>query len=88
MERIQTILEVVHVDDGIEVYKKIIYQFTEPLNPSYNIAANESYSIKVLQNLANKVLERGMIFDFPNLIGDRHIKSSKKEQQVTLVTYM
>jgi DNA repair photolyase len=87
-KRIQTILELLHVGDGIEVYKKIIYQFTEPLNPSYNIAANESYSIKVLQNLANKVLERGMIFDFPNLIGDRHIKSSKKEQQVTLVTYM
>ena len=92
-ERIQTILELLHVGYGIEVYKKIIYQFTEPLKPSYNIAANEYYSSKVLQNLANKVLERGMIFDFPNLIGDRHIKSSNKrnnnkEQQVTLVTYM
>jgi hypothetical protein len=70
------------------------------LKPSYNIAANESYSSKVLQNLANKVLERGMIFDFPNFIGDRRIKASKKnyhhtnnnkndkEQQVTLMTYM
>jgi hypothetical protein len=82
-----------HVDDGIDVYKKRIYQFTEPLKPSYNIAANASYSRKVLQNLANKVLERGMIFDFPNFIGDRCIKSSKKknsnrEQQPTLVTYM
>ncbi|HYY49811.1 MAG TPA: hypothetical protein VE643_02980 [Nitrososphaeraceae archaeon] len=61
------------------------------MKPSYNIAANASYSSKVLQNLANKVLERGM--DFPNFIGDRHIKSSKKknrnkEQQTTLVTYM
>jgi DNA repair photolyase len=92
-ERIQTILELLHVDDGIDVYKKRIYQFTEPLKPSYNIAANASYSSKVLQNLANKVLERGMIFDFPNFIGDRCIKSSKKknsnrEQQTTLVTYM
>jgi hypothetical protein len=85
------------------VYKKRIYQFTEPLKPSYNIAANESYSSIVLQNLENKVLGRGMIFDFPDFIGDRRIiKASKKnnhhhytdnnkkekEQQITLMTYM
>jgi hypothetical protein len=82
-----------HVDDGIEFYKKRIYQFTEPLEPSYNIAANASYSTKVLQNLANKVLQRGMVFDFPNFIGYKRIKSSKRnnsnnEQQITLATYM
>lgn len=92
-ERIQTILELLHVDDGIEFYKKRIYQFTEPLEPSYNIAANASYSTKVLQNLANKVLQRGMVFDFPNFIGYKRIKSSKRnnsnnEQQITLAKYM
>jgi DNA repair photolyase len=88
------------INDGIEVYKKRIYQFTEPLKPSYNIAANESYSSKVLKNLENKVLEKGMCFDFPDFIGDRRIKAinknhhhytnnkNNKEQQITLMTYM
>jgi DNA repair photolyase len=92
LERIQTILELLHVVDGIEVYKKGIYQFRGPLKLGYNIAANASYSSKVIQNLANQVLERGMIFDFPNFVGHRRLKSSKKknsnEQQITLVTYM
>ena len=102
-ERMQMILKLLDVNDGIEVYKKRIYQFTEPLKASYNITANESYSNKVLQNLENKVLEKGMSFDFPDFIGDRRIKANKKkennphyttdnknykEQQVTLMTYM
>jgi hypothetical protein len=56
-------------------------------------------SNKTLQNLENKVLERGMIFDFPDFIGDQRIKASKKSQnyadnkndkgqQITLMTYM
>jgi DNA repair photolyase len=92
-KRIQTVLELLHEADGIEVYKKGIYHFTEPLKPSYNIAANTSYSTKVLQNLANNVLQRGMVFDFPNFIGHRRIKSRKSknsnnEHQITLATYM
>jgi DNA repair photolyase len=101
-ERMQMILKLLDINDGIEAYKKRIYQFTEPLKPSYNIAANESYSNKVLQNLENKVLEREMLFDFPDFIGDRRIiKASRKnnhiytdnnkkekEQQITLMTYM
>ena len=54
---------------------------------------------KILQNLENKVLERRMIFDFPDFIGDRRIKASKKsqnyadnkkdkEQQLTLMAYI
>ena len=76
-ERMQIILKLLDINDSIEVYKKI-YRFTEPLKSGHNIAANESYLNKVLQNLENKVLERGMIFDFPDFIGDRHIKASKK----------
>ena len=102
-QRMQIILKLLNVNDGIEVYKKRIYQFTEPLKASYNITVNESYSNKVLQNLENKVLEKGMSFDFPDFIGDRRIKANKKkennphyttdnknykEQQVTLMTYM
>jgi DNA repair photolyase len=101
-ERMQIILKLLDINDGIEVYKKRICQFTEPLRPNHNIAANESYSNKVFQNLKNKVLDRGMIFDFPNLVRYRSIKASKKknnnhhyitgksdkEHQISLVTYI
>jgi DNA repair photolyase len=98
-ERMQIILKLLGINDSIEVYKRRVYQFTEPLKPSHNIAADESYSNKILQNLENKVLERGMIFDFPDFIGDRRIKASKKSQnyadnkndkgqQITLMIYM
>ena len=99
-KRMQIILKLLDVNDGIEIYKKRIYQFTEPLKPSYNIAASESYSSKVLQNLENKVSEKGMFFDFPDFIGGRRIKANKKNhhhntnnkndngQQITLMTYM
>jgi len=101
-ERMQIILKLLDVNDGIEVYKKRIYQLTEPLNPNYNISANKSYSNKVLQSLENKVLEKGKFFAFPGFIGDRRIKPSKNnnnhqytnnnknenEQQITLINYM
>ena len=98
-ERMQIILKLLGLNDSIEVYKKRVYRFTEPLKSGHNIAANDSYSNKILQNLENKVLERGMIFDFPDFIGDRRIKASKKSQnyadnkndkgqQITLMTYM
>jgi hypothetical protein len=105
----QIILKLLGVNDGIEVYKKRIYQFTEPMKTSYNIAANESYSSKVLDNLENKVSKKGMSFGFPDFVGDRYIikankkekensnihhyytadnRNYKKQQQVTLMTYM
>ncbi|MBV9175562.1 MAG: hypothetical protein JO327_04310 [Nitrososphaeraceae archaeon] len=69
------------------------------MKSDHNIAADDSYSNKILQNLESKVLERRMIFDFPDFIGDRHIKASKqsqnygankniKGQQITLMRYM
>jgi hypothetical protein len=74
----QIILKQLDINDGIEVYKKRIYQFTEPLKPSYNIAANKSYSSKVLQNLENKVLGRGMIFDFPDFLETDVLEQARK----------
>jgi hypothetical protein len=48
------------------------------LKPGCNIAANESYSSKVLQNLEDKVLEKGMLFDFPDFVGDRLLKQTRR----------
>jgi DNA repair photolyase len=95
-ERMQIILKLLDVDDGLDVYRKRIYKFTEPLKPWSNIAVSACYSSKVLQHLKGKVLEKGMLFDFPEFIEERHIKASKNnhhtnndtKRQVTLARYM
>ena len=95
-ERMQIILKLLDIDDGLDVYRKRIYKFTEPLKPWSNIAVNSFYSSKVLQHLKGKVLEKGMLFDFPEFIEERHIKTSKDnhhtvndtKRQVTLARYM
>jgi hypothetical protein len=81
---------------GLMFTEKRIYNFTEPLKPWYNIAASVCYSSKVIQHLKGKVLEKGMLFDFPEFIEERHIKASKNnhhtindtKRQVTLATYV
>jgi DNA repair photolyase len=95
-ERMQIILKLLDVDDGLDVYRKRIYKFTEPLKPWSNIAVSSCYSSKVLQHLKGKVLEKGILFDFPEFIEERHIKASKNNhqtindtnRQVTLARYM
>ena len=54
-ERMRIILKLLGLNNGIEDYKKKIYEFTEPLKPRYNIMANEYYSRKLLQSLEEKV---------------------------------
>jgi hypothetical protein len=93
MEKMQIILKLLNVGGGINEYRKRIYQFTELLNPRYNIAASESYSSKVLQALKEKVLKKGISFDFPHFVGKTHtskINHTKgyAEQQFTLTKYM
>ena len=64
-------LELLDIENGIEEYTNDIYQFREPLKQWYNITVNKTYETKVIQNLKEKVLEKGMIFDFPDFIGRR-----------------
>ena len=93
-ERIKIILKLLNIKNGINEYKGSIYQFVEPLKPGYNIAANETYSRKAIGSLEQKVLEKGMIFDFPYLIGRRKIKGNANNnnnnigQQLTIMSYM
>jgi DNA repair photolyase len=90
-ERVKIILKSLHNENGIDQYKNTIYQFREPLEPGYNFTVNESYESRVLQNLEEKVLEKGMIFDFPHLIRSRRLSSNQSYnggQQVTLTNYL
>jgi DNA repair photolyase len=98
-ERIKIILKLLNIKNGINEYKRSIYQFVEPLKPGYNIAANEIHSRKAIQSLEQKVLEKGMIFDFPYLIGRKPIKRNASHnnhnkndnndgRQLTIMSYM
>jgi DNA repair photolyase len=93
-ERVKIILELLHIENGIEGYKNAIYQFTEPLKPWFNVGANKSYETSVLQRLKEKVLEKGMISDFPDLIKSRRLNSNKNHsahpggEQATLLNYL
>ena len=90
-ERMKTILELLDIENGIDEYKNVIYQFREPLKPGYNVTASKTYETKVIQNLKEKALEKGMIFDFPDLIESRRLNSNKSYDgghQVMLTSYI
>ncbi|MFY9794863.1 MAG: radical SAM protein [Candidatus Nitrosopolaris sp.] len=89
-ERVKIILKLLHIENEIDEYKNTIYQFSEPLKPRYSVKANKSYETQVLQNLREQVLQKGMVFDFPDLTR-RRLNSNKNYnggKQVMLMSYM
>ena len=76
-ERMKIILKLLNIENGIDIYKNTIYQFKEPLKPWFNVGANKSYETSVLQDLKEKVLQKSITFDFPDLIRSRHLNSNK-----------
>jgi DNA repair photolyase len=89
-ERMKIILNLLKIKEAISEYKRI-FQFAEPLNANYNIAANQSYSNEILNNLRQRILSRRMVFDFPDMIRSRTVvrnNASTTPNQLTLVDYM
>ncbi len=90
-ERMKIILKLLHVEKAIEVYKNAIYQFREPLKPWSNVGAIESYETKVLQNLREIAVRKGMRLDFPDLKKNKRLNSDKSHWgggQAVLTNYM
>ena len=91
-ERMKMILKLLNIENGIETYKNTIYQFREPLKPWINVGANRCYETEVLRSLKEKILQKGLIFDFPDLLGSRRLISNKNPsssgQQALLMRYM
>ena len=96
-QRMITIFMSLGMEHGVYEYERRIYQFTKPLKPGYYVNANDYYSTNVLQDLKQRVSERGMIFDFPVYIRIRQFKGSHARnvihragpgQQLTLMKYM
>jgi len=93
-QRMSTILESLDVKGGIDEYRRI-YQFAEPLKTGFNLAANQFYSNTVMQNLEQKILERGMFLCFPDYMKSRRIErrfvsnaNGASSGQLTLMKYM
>jgi DNA repair photolyase len=89
-ERMKSILMLLNMKEGIKEYNRI-FHFTEPIRSGYNIAADQSYSNRILGNLRETVLRRGMSFDFPDLIGIRCVEKNKlsnNANELTLMNYM
>jgi DNA repair photolyase len=91
-QRMSTILELLDVKNGIDEYRRI-YQFTEPLKTGFNLATNQLYSKTTMQNLEQKILERGMLPYFPEYMKSRRIErrflsNGARSEQLTLMKYI
>lgn len=65
----------------IREYKKL-YNFHEPLNNNYNLSIDPLYSNKILNSLNEKVVNKGMSFNFPHLTSKNLVKSFKKNKYI------
>jgi DNA repair photolyase len=90
-KRMKIILKLLNIEeDGFGEYKRI-FEFDEPITRDHNIAANPSYSSKIIENLRQGALHRGMTFDFPHFIGSKCLETNKafdNTNQLTLMSYM
>ena len=89
-KRMKIILKLLNIEHGFDEYKRI-FEFDEPITRDHNIAANPSYSSKIIENLREGALHRGMTFDFPHFIGSKCLETNKafdNTNQLTLMSYM
>jgi DNA repair photolyase len=91
-ERMKAILKLLNIENGPDVYKNEVYRFKEPLKSWFNVSAYESYQTEVIQSLEEKVLQKEMRFDFPDLIKSKHLSSNKNTsahgEQTLLLNYI
>lgn len=91
-ERMKIILEMLNKqEEGVKKYKRL-FSFTEPIEQGYNLAVDRFYSTMILENIKEKVMDRGMSFDFPYLREIKYNQSNKlknkDKNQITLMNFM
>ncbi len=64
-ERIKTVLEILGVPDGVELYSQI-FGFVEPISANY-VQADRKYSKQVLEMIEQKMSNAGIAFEFPEM---------------------
>lgn len=69
-----------------------LYHFKEPMRQGYNLYVDNTYADTILKNLKKKVMEKGMLFDFPHLDENRHISKNNlkdtNKDQLTLLNFI
>lgn len=89
-ERMKIILTLLGINEGIERYKKTIYQFSEPIEHRANIVPNTSYEDDIMNILKYMASRKGMTTEVPKFRCDRHaseLKSINQGHQLKLMTY-
>jgi len=92
-ERMKIVIKLLNKEET-EVIRDYItlYNFKEPMRPGYNLHVDKTYAGTMLKNLEEKVIEKGMLFDFPHLDENRHMAKTKlkvcNENQLTLMNFM
>jgi DNA repair photolyase len=92
-ERMKTIFKILNKNEKkmLTEYARL-YNFKEPMKQDYNLYVNKTYSDTILKNLEEKVLEKGMLFDFPHLDSNTQMKKNKlkgsNKDQLTLMNFM
>jgi hypothetical protein len=77
--------------EGIRQYAQL-YHFKEPMRQGHNLYVDKTYTDTMLKNLKKKVMEKGMLFDFPHLDGNRRMTKNKlkgfHKDQLTLLNFI
>ncbi len=78
-ERMKLVLRLLELSDGVERYKKEIYEFEEPLRSSY-VTAKSTYSDKIIRKLESIIQDNGISCEFPDYLGPKKIDKSNLGQ--------
>jgi hypothetical protein len=62
------------------------------MRQGYNLYVDKTYADTIQKNLKEKVMEKGMLFDFPHLDENSHISKNKlkdtNKDQLTLLNFI
>ena len=92
-ERMKIVFKLLNKEES-EVIRQYVqlYHFKEPMKQGYDLYTDTNYADTILKNLKEKVMEKGMIFDFPHLEENRHMTKNKlkgiNKHQLTLLNFI
>jgi DNA repair photolyase len=92
-ERMKIVFKLVNKKETevIRQYTKL-YHFKEPMRQGYNLYVDKTYADTIQKNLKEKVMEKGMLFDFPHLDENRYMSKKKikdnNKDQLTLLNFI
>jgi hypothetical protein len=83
-ERIKTVLEILEVPDGVELYRQI-FGFVEPISANY-VPADRKYSQHVMEMIEHKFSKTGIVFEFPEILSRPIVRPGRQVLKQTCLT--